>query len=228
MDRRFISLKLYLQYDRCGELEADMFRPVSLYVSRITLALGGLLLFDGAALAQSLPQVSIEQETDRPGKDYKSFDVPSSDVRKCKEPCARDKNCKAYTFVKAGVPGRLARCYLKSSVPDARRNSCCISGVKQSLARWDFPFRYDGRHFKKNEFIYWGRAEHGAGAGEQLFAYDLGSMHYELSALARGNPNWPKWAEYNVNEGQDGSRNAHWHIYGKPVYAMEAGTVIAC
>jgi len=92
--------------------------PVEIYGSRITLALGVLLLVDGTASAQSLPQVSIEQRTDRPGKDYKSFDAASPDARKCKEPCARDTSCKAYTFVKAGVQGRLARCYLKSGVPE--------------------------------------------------------------------------------------------------------------
>ena len=71
-----------------------------------------------------------EAGVDRPGKDYKNFDLQSADPELCKKACQDDPNCKAYTYVKPGVQGASARCWLKSDVPAAAANECCISGVK--------------------------------------------------------------------------------------------------
>ena len=76
-----------------------------------------------------------EQEVnmDRPGGDYKSFQPmksKSSPVEVCRDACSSDPKCLAYTYVKPGVQGQTARCYLKSSIPPAVSNQCCISDVK--------------------------------------------------------------------------------------------------
>jgi len=74
--------------------------------------------------------VTSEKGVDRPGLDYRSFWLPKDNPELCREACADDEKCKAYTYVKPGVQGSQARCLLKGRVPSAKRNDCCVSGVK--------------------------------------------------------------------------------------------------
>ncbi len=74
--------------------------------------------------------IPLEDNTDRPGSDYSNFDLPSADPNLCSAACEADSNCKAFTYVRPGVQGSNARCWLKNSVPDAASGSCCVSGVK--------------------------------------------------------------------------------------------------
>ena len=71
-----------------------------------------------------------EPQTDRPGMDYKGFDLPAPRPELCRDACWRDGSCRAFTYVRPGVQGPNARCALKSSVPPARPADCCLSGVK--------------------------------------------------------------------------------------------------
>jgi hypothetical protein len=73
---------------------------------------------------------SLEENTDRMGMNIGSFDLSSPDPLICQQACADNPDCKSFTYVKPGYQGTNARCYLKSSVPDATSNDCCISGVK--------------------------------------------------------------------------------------------------
>jgi len=73
----------------------------------------------------------MEYDTNRAGMDYKNFDLSSADPKLCEDACKGDPNCKAYTYVKPGIQGPSARCWLKSGVPAADRNTCCISGIVQ-------------------------------------------------------------------------------------------------
>jgi hypothetical protein len=124
-----------------------MFKPEN--PSRISAGFGihrfnpGKLLAGVLLLSVTLPVApaaaqtqSREESTDRPGRDYKNFDLnlPSpgtfggpEDV--CRETCQRDDQCKTWTFVKAGVQGPKPRCWLKNAIPAARANTCCVSGV---------------------------------------------------------------------------------------------------
>jgi hypothetical protein len=72
-----------------------------------------------------------EENTDRPGMDYKNFDLTAADPALCENACKGDATCKAWTYVKPGIQGRAARCWLKNNVPTAKNNQCCVSGVKQ-------------------------------------------------------------------------------------------------
>jgi PAN domain len=83
----------------------------------------------GPALAQD----AFSKNTDRPGGDYRSFDI-NGDAEACRETCGRERQCRAWTFVKApntwhGLQRPSARCWLKNVVPPARANPCCTSGV---------------------------------------------------------------------------------------------------
>ncbi len=72
----------------------------------------------------------MEFNTDRPGLDYRSFDLPWDDPGLCQEACTRDSKCKAWTYVKPNIQGPYARCWLKHSVPNPRSGTCCISGTR--------------------------------------------------------------------------------------------------
>jgi hypothetical protein len=100
-----------------------------------TVALFCLLSLVGIGAA-SLQQQTIEQNTDRPGLDYSDFDLEppppgsfGSTIDLCRSRCERDPNCKAWTHTKPGAQGPKARCWLKNSIPAAKANDCCTSGV---------------------------------------------------------------------------------------------------
>jgi PAN domain len=71
----------------------------------------------------------IEFGTNRYGGDYASRDLASA--KECQSACASEAQCRAWTWVRPGVQGPGAKCWLKDSVPVASTNSCCISGVKR-------------------------------------------------------------------------------------------------
>jgi hypothetical protein len=94
------------------------------------LALLLLCLFASAANADVT--VTFEPGVDRMGGDYKGFALSAADPQLCRQACASDGVCKAYTYVKPGVKGPEAMCFLKSSAVAAAANDCCSSGVKEA------------------------------------------------------------------------------------------------
>jgi hypothetical protein len=73
----------------------------------------------------------VEPNIDRPGGDYTNITLPPGSVSQvCLNLCSADAPCKAWTYVKPGVQAPNPRCWLKNTVPEARANSCCTSGVK--------------------------------------------------------------------------------------------------
>lgn len=79
----------------------------------------------------SANETTTESGIDRPGGDYKNFDLEPSiaGFGPCKAACESDAKCVAWTFVKSGVQGPKARCWLKNSSPNQVRSSCCVSGT---------------------------------------------------------------------------------------------------
>jgi hypothetical protein len=73
----------------------------------------------------------LEEDTDRPGHDYRNFDLPHPEPPLCLIECQNDPRCKAFTYVRPGFQGPKARCWLKGVAPPAKASSCCISGVKK-------------------------------------------------------------------------------------------------
>lgn len=75
----------------------------------------------------------MEDNTDRPGSDYDKFHIDDQRPDRCQSECLRQNDrCKAWTYVRPGIQHKHAVCYLKSEVPAARPNDCCISGVLPS------------------------------------------------------------------------------------------------
>jgi hypothetical protein len=71
---------------------------------------------------------TYEPNTNRPGGDYKNFEVRSPGD--CETSCVHDARCKAWTWVKKGIQGPAARCWLKASVPQPVPDKNCVSGRK--------------------------------------------------------------------------------------------------
>ena len=71
---------------------------------------------------------TYQPNIDRPGSDYASFDLGGTNPADCQNACLRDSRCKAWTFVKPGVQGPRARCWLKTAIPAPVANGCCVSG----------------------------------------------------------------------------------------------------
>jgi hypothetical protein len=90
----------------------------------------GLLLLAGTCLPAIIMAQGMEQNTDRPGQNYRVFDLGAPEPARCQAACREDGKCRAWTYVKPGVQGAKARCWLKAGVPPAKSNGCCVSGVK--------------------------------------------------------------------------------------------------
>lgn len=73
----------------------------------------------------------MEINTDRPGMNYKNFDLIRNHPVACENACMKDPNCQAWTYVKPGIQGSSARCWLKKGIPPPVKNPCCISGFKK-------------------------------------------------------------------------------------------------
>ncbi len=75
--------------------------------------------------------LAYEPDTDRPGMDYKNYELSIADWTFCKSSCDSDPKCKAWTYVKPTGGGK-AHCWLKNGIPEKKPDKCCISGVKMS------------------------------------------------------------------------------------------------
>ena len=76
------------------------------------------------AFGSVLPAHAVAQtNTDRPGWNLKGVDA--NDASACQRECNNDRQCEAWTFVR-----REHYCLLKYSVPQARKDTCCESGLK--------------------------------------------------------------------------------------------------
>ena len=77
-----------------------------------------------------VPFRDVEIDINRVGTDYKNYDLPIADFNSCKAACDNDSTkCRAWTYVKPGVQGRNARCWLKQNIPPAAVDKCCVSGA---------------------------------------------------------------------------------------------------
>jgi hypothetical protein len=113
------------------------FSSVALYISLMTGVLTFFLsLTASSGQAQPPPghpsavSLNLEPNTNRFGNDYRDITMDIPDPALCRTECEKDPKCRAFTYVKPGVQGPKARCWLKDRVPVPTANSCCVSGVK--------------------------------------------------------------------------------------------------
>jgi hypothetical protein len=90
------------------------------------------LAYAGSAMGQSY-QVNYEQNVNRPGGDYRNFELKSADPALCGGACLMESQCRAFTYVRPGLQGAAAHCWLKNSVPGPTAHPCCTSGVRMEV-----------------------------------------------------------------------------------------------
>jgi hypothetical protein len=72
----------------------------------------------------------IEWGIDRIGGDLRNFDVAADATGAvCKAACEAEGRCRAWTYLRPGYEGPVARCYLKARLTLPRKRPCCMSGV---------------------------------------------------------------------------------------------------
>ena len=69
---------------------------------------------------------------DIPGGDFHRFALNIPDPGLCRQECHRYNQCVAWSFIKPGVQGSQAMCWLKSQAGQRRADGNAISGIKQS------------------------------------------------------------------------------------------------
>ena len=78
---------------------------------------------------------SPEWDIDRFGMNLAAgIPLPTADPDLCRVRCTEHPDCSAWTYVKPGVQGSSAMCYLKAGVPVPVSNTCCVSGVYNKLS----------------------------------------------------------------------------------------------
>ena len=94
------------------------------------LAISLLLFLASSGICGAQP-LNTEPNTDRMGNDYRRTEgVRTPD--ECRIQCENDAKCQAYTWVKPGLQGPTAVCYLKDPAPGPAPSSCCVSGARLS------------------------------------------------------------------------------------------------
>lgn len=83
-----------------------------------------------AEKTRPLSAETLEVGFDRPGSDITSFE--SSSPEACSAACREDGRCRAFTYVKPGIQGPAAKCWLKNAAPTKTPNGCCTSGIVRS------------------------------------------------------------------------------------------------
>jgi Caspase domain/PAN domain len=96
-----------------------------------TLAKAHIELLNSRVVAPSDVGTPLS-EVDLRGQDYSNFGLTTTQPIQCQKACRADTRCLAWTYVKPGLQGKAARCWLKDGVPAKISDSCCISGVERT------------------------------------------------------------------------------------------------
>ena len=107
-------------------------RVIAFAVSAVVLVAGCAV--SATATGPAYPASNLEWNVDRPGGDYRSFDLPAANPGECQAACMNEAPCMAFTYVNPGAQGPNARCLLKSAVPAPVAQTCCVSGTKYENA----------------------------------------------------------------------------------------------
>jgi len=81
------------------------------------LIMGSLLAIAAPLPALADPLLTVESDINRSGLDYSDFDLATANPDLCLAACAKSSQCRAYTYIKPGVQGPYAHCWLKQGVP---------------------------------------------------------------------------------------------------------------
>ena len=92
------------------------------------LHLMALVLVFGSVLPGHTVAQIIERDTDRPGGDFRAI-LGLDNASACERVCFDDDRCRVWTYVEHDHS-----CILKNTIPQARKDACCTSGMVQERA----------------------------------------------------------------------------------------------
>jgi hypothetical protein len=119
-----VGLRLWLNRKMAETEDQDKINRYQAYFT----CLGG----DCSRLHALTAAEAFEANTNRPGSDYRVFDLPSANPQLCQQQCISESGCRAWTYVRPNsVQGPHPRCWLKNSIPSRKTADCCVSGVTQ-------------------------------------------------------------------------------------------------
>jgi hypothetical protein len=84
----------------------------------------------GQIVQPGSPSLALQYDTDRPGHDYRNFDLPEPRPELCRDACQRDGRCRAFTYISPGIQGSKPRCWLKEAATRPQPAKGLVSGVK--------------------------------------------------------------------------------------------------
>jgi hypothetical protein len=99
-------------------------------------ALPKILLFLAlSSIVSASHAAGLENNTDRLGMDARRVELSVDDPVFCQNECVGDTSCKSFTYVKPGLHGPHAVCYLMAGQPDPTPSTCCISGLRPEVTQ---------------------------------------------------------------------------------------------
>ena len=125
-----------IQNQRCNR--SEIAKGLRIHYGKHVNALGLIcdkLVPSGPTPAAAAPKVfdnTFATATDLSGSDYRNAVMNDKYPSTCRDLCQKEDRCKAWTWVKPGVQGLKAVCWLKNAVPVPRVDANCVSGVKVS------------------------------------------------------------------------------------------------
>lgn len=103
------------------------------FMKNCVIILVMIVLLSQLALASKPVTCPLLYNTDLPGSDYKSVNLTVAEPTECQKLCEGDPSCSACTYVKPGVQGPYAKCWLKNQVPNEVPDSNCVSWSKYCI-----------------------------------------------------------------------------------------------
>lgn len=125
--RRPLSLNLLAPEG--ASLPCDGESRVALATSIVTDA-SGLPVPDGTLVTFSHETLTTEPDTDRPGADYAAFVPSTPDPHVCRQACANDERCVAWTYRAPEGAGDEPGCALKNAASAAMSAAGHVSGTR--------------------------------------------------------------------------------------------------
>ena len=107
---------------------AAMDKSLTVVVADAPLTGGSLKALSSGKSAAEI----LETNINRPGSDFRNFNLSDANPGLCQQACMEDERCVAFTYVKPNVQSASARCWLKDKIPDPVPDNCCISGLKSA------------------------------------------------------------------------------------------------
>jgi hypothetical protein len=84
----------------------------------------------GGGRSTASARYKLEKNVNRNGGDYRDFPPQTADPAVCAEACAKESRCRAWTWVNSELEEPTGHCWLKSTIPPAEKDDCCVSGLR--------------------------------------------------------------------------------------------------